>query len=130
MSPTNYKVQKVTRRRGLWPFYGLLMAVALGAISYILSPQLVLFVRRQSPEFSIGDLTPDQVRLFFAGVIFLVLLSVVTLILAVAAPRKKSDVKDRHLLKEKQAMEAARRTRRKRQLQVERKMRQQNKRLE
>ncbi len=130
MALRDYKAPEKKPTRGMWPVYGLVMAVALGVISYILAPTVLEFVRRQSPRFSIGNLPEEQVVLFFAGIIFLVLLGIGTLILAFAAPRKKSEVKDKQLVKEKEQMQAEQRARKKRQLEIQRKMREQNKRLE
>lgn len=130
MALRDYKVPEKKARRGLWPLYGLLMAAALGAISWVLAPQLLEFVRRRSPRFGIGSLTEDQVVLFFAAIIFLVLLGIGTLILAFAAPKKKSEVKDKQLVKERAHMQAEDKARRKRQREIQRKLREQNRRLD
>lgn len=126
----NFRQAEKKTRRGLWPLYGLLMALALGAISWVFAPELLKFVRSRSERFSIGNLTDQQVELLFAGIIFFVLLGIVTLILAVAAPRRKSEVLDATLVKERKAMEAEHRARKKRQLEIARKQRQSNRRLE
>ncbi len=129
MELKDYK-EPEAKRRGMWPVYGLLMAIALGAISYVAAPELLKFVRQRSPSFNIGTLSEQEVELFFAGIIFLVLLSFATLIIAAAVPKKKSDVKDTDLVKEKKLIEAERRAHRKRQLEMQRKTREQNRRLE
>jgi hypothetical protein len=130
MGLQDYKIPEEKPRRGLWPLYGLLMALAVGAISYVLAPELLRFVRSRSQDFNIGNLTEEQVILLFAGVIFLVLMAIATLILAFAAPKKKSQVKDASLVKEKKLMEAERRARKKRQLEIQRKLREQNRRVD
>jgi hypothetical protein len=130
MGLKDYKEPEKKQRRGMWPVYGLFMAIALGAISYVLSPELLKFIRQRSPNFSIGTLPEDQVLLFFGGIIFLILLSFGTLIIAAAVPKKKNQVKDAELVREKKAIEAEQRARKKRQLEIQRKTRDQNRRLE
>ncbi|MBZ0302618.1 MAG: hypothetical protein K8J31_22935 [Anaerolineae bacterium] len=130
MGLQDYKMPEKRKRRGLWPVYGLMMAIALGGIAYIASPLLLQYIRRRSPQFSVGNLTDQQAALLFAGIIFLALLALVTMLLTLAVPKKKSQVLDKQLVQEKKEMEAARRARKKRQLEIERKMREENRRRE
>ena len=129
MALQDYK-EPEKRRKGLWPVYGLFMGLAAAAIAYVLSPILYRFVQQRSPRFSIGTLTPNQVQLFFGIIIFLVVISIGSLLLALAAPKKKSVVSEAKLAKEKVKMDAALRARRKRQRELNRKMRAENKRLD
>lgn len=110
--------------------YGLLMALALGVIAWVLAPMLLQFVRSRSPQFSVGDLTTQQVELLFAGIIFFVLLAIATLILAVTAPKKKGEVLDATLVKERKQMDAEMRAKKKRQQELARKMRESNRRVQ
>ena len=126
----NYRQAEKKSRRGLWPVYGLVMAIALGAIAYITAPLLLQFVKGRSPNFSIGNLPPEHVELLFAGIIFFVLLGIATLILGMTVPRNKNEVMDATLVKERKAMDAEKRARKKRQLEIARKLREQNKRVE
>jgi hypothetical protein len=126
----NYRQAEKKSRRGLWPVYGLLMAIALGAIAYVTAPLLFNFVDSRSPNFSIGNLSKDQVLLLFAGIIFFVLLGIATLVLGLTVPKKKSEVLDATLVKERKAMDAEKRARKKRQMEIARKLREQNKRIE
>jgi hypothetical protein len=126
----NFRQAEKKARRGLWPLYGLLMAIALGVIAYILAPMLLQFVRSRSANFSIGNLTTQQVELLFAGIIFFVLLGIGTLILGLTVPKKKSEVLDAKLVKERKQMEVERRAKKKRQMEIARKLRESNKRLE
>jgi hypothetical protein len=114
----------------MWPLYGLLMGLAAAAIAWVLAPTLFDFVRRRSPNFRIGTLTEEQVLLFFGIIIFLVLISIGTLIVAVSAPRKKSRIRETDVAKERAKIEAARRARKKRQRELNRKMRESNQRLD
>lgn len=126
----NFRKAEKKSKRGMWPVYGLLMAIALGAIAYVLAPVLLQFVRSRSANFSIGNLTIEQVELLFAGIIFFVLIGIATLILAALTPKKKSEVLDAVLVKERKQMELERRAQKKQQMEIARKMRQSNKRLE
>jgi hypothetical protein len=130
MGMSNFRVAEKKSRRGLWPLYGLLMALALGAISYVLGPVVLQFMRSRSAQFSIGTLNDQQVELLLSGIVFVLLLAFATLILAVAAPKKKSEVKDAALVKEKRQMEVERKQRRKRELEIQRKLRESNRRLD
>lgn len=126
----DYRVPEKRKRRGMWPVYGLLMALALGAISYVLGPMLVTYARRQSASFSIGNLTQQQVELLFSGIVFLVLLGVVTLLLAIAVPKNKNNITDKDMVKRKEQMAAEEKMRKKRALEIDRKLREQNRRAE
>lgn len=130
MSEQDYNIKDYKRSRGLWPLYGLVLAIALGAIAYVLGPKLYDFVLDRSPNFNTGTYTREQVELFFAGIIFLVLLAIVAGFVAMFAPRKKTTVKDTDLIKERKQREAARRARKKRQMQLDRQAREEYRRLE
>ena len=126
--PSERQIEEQRRRRqAFWPLFGLLMAVALAVIAWVLAPVVIQFLRDQQPNrFSFGDLTFEQVQLIFAGIIFLVLGALTTLILAIFAPKKKTMVKDSSLKKEKKQLEAEQKARRARQMALEAEMRKQN----
>jgi uncharacterized membrane protein len=130
MGLQDYNIKDYKKSRGLWPVYGLVLAIALGAISYVLGPSLYDFVLTRSPDFNTGTYTREQVELFFAGIIFFVLLTIVALLVAVFVPRSKTTVKDAELVKERNDMEKARRARKKRQLKMDRQAREEYRRLE
>jgi hypothetical protein len=125
-----FKVAEKKKSRGLWPVYGLVMALAAGAIAYVLGPSLSTWFQRRAPAFNVGTFTPEQVDLFFSALIFVAILGLGSLLVAVAAPRKKSNVKETDLVKERKEMQAEQKARRKRRLELEHKMRQQNQRME
>ena len=128
----NYRVHEEKPRRGLWPVYGLMMAVSMGAIAYVLAPQLLRYVRNRSPQFSIGTLTDQEVTLLYGIIIFLVLITIGTLLLAIFVPRRRGAdaITDKVMVKQKKLAEAEERARKKRQLELARKNREQSKRLE
>lgn len=125
-----YKIAEKKKTRGLWPVYGLVMMVAAGAIAYVLGPSLSDWFQRRAPNVNVGQFTPAQVDLFFSALIFVAIIGLASLLVAVAAPRRKSTVRETDLVKERKQAEAERRARRKRQLELERKMREENRRLE
>ena len=120
---SNYRVAEKKKNRGMWPFYGLLMALSMGGIAYVLGPRLYEYVSRRSPNFSIGTLSEQEVILLFSAAIFLVLMSVAGLVVAIFAPKRQSEVKDRDLARERQQRDAERRARKKRNRELDRKMR-------
>lgn len=130
MGLQDYNIEDYKKRRGLWPLYGLVLAIALGAISYVLGPKLYDFVLTQQPNFNTGTYTRQQVELFFAGIIFLVLIAIAGGFVAMFAPRKRTTVKETDLVKERKQKEAVRRARKKRKMQMERQAREEYRRLE
>ena len=106
------------------------MALAAGAIAYVMGPSLSTWFQRRAPNFNVGTFTPEQVDLFFSALIFVAVLGLGSLLVALAAPRKKSNVKETDLVKERKEMQAEQKARRKRRLELEHKMRQQNQRME
>lgn len=78
--------QKGSSNKALWPVIGFILAVALGIIAYILSPEII----KALPELRIGGLSGNDLRLAVAGVIFLLLGAVTVLIIAAAVPRDRN----------------------------------------
>jgi hypothetical protein len=127
----DYKPPPKPKSKGLWPVYGLLMAVALGIISYFIAPtvqRMVIQITRGG--FTGQELPPDQMRLFFTGLVFLVLGSIAALIVAMARPKPKRKVMDADLVKQKDAMRLEEKRRRARKAVIEHEMKKRNKRLE
>jgi len=108
------RIAEKKRSRALWPVIGLLLAVALLAISYVLAPILVTWLRSISPQFSQGvrAMTTSTVNLLFTGLLFLVLGALSALIIALLAPKKAINVKYTDLIKERDAIEAEKKRRR------------------
>lgn len=125
----DWKAESKEKRRGLWPVYGLFMGVALAAISYIAAPSVQrIVVQFTRGGFTGQELPPDQMRLFFTFVIFIILASVAGFIVALAIPKKKTDIKDKQLKVEKEEMRKAKRARRVRKQVVERELKKQKRR--
>lgn len=127
----DYKPPPKPKSKGLWPVYGLLMAVALGIISYFIAPTVQrMVIQITKGGFTGQELPPDQMRLFFTGLVFLVLGSIAALIVALARPKPKRKVMDADLVKQKDAMRLEEKRRRARKAVIEHEMKKRNKRLE
>ncbi len=118
------RVVKKKRGRGLWPILGLIMMIAIGAISWIVAPYVIDAVQGMRASFGAGT-DPDRLRLYAAAGVFFVLISFTGLIIAFARPRKGMiDVKESDLIKERQQRQLQAAMERKRQLKLNRQMRQ------
>ena len=102
------KLAETRRRRGLWPVMGLLLAIALGIISYFLAPTVIQLTRQLLPQFRTGGIPGDQLRLIFTALTFVVLLLVTALLVAIFMPKKPMLVKESDLKKEREQMLAER----------------------
>ena len=98
------KLAENKRRRGLWPVMGLFLAVALAAISYLIAPNVIGLTRQLLPQFRTTGMPPDQVRLIFAFLTFVVLLAFAAFFVALFMPKRKMLVKDTDLKKERDEM--------------------------
>lgn len=127
----DYTIPPKEKKRGMWPLYGLLMAIAAGAFAYVIGPELIPVVRNITRgSFTGQELPPEQMRLAFMAVTFLVLVTIGALIVAIAMPKKKSRVKENDLRKEKVLVQKEEKRRRARQLIMEQKMKEQNRRTD
>jgi hypothetical protein len=125
-----YRKAEVKKPRGLWPLYGLVMMIAAAGIGWALAPELYRLLNRNS-GFSIGTFTPDQVKLFLAGIIFFIVVAIGGLIIALFMPKRKEDtVQDAFLKKQKQAMVKEEKARRVRRSIIEHELKKSNKRIE
>lgn len=98
------RIAEKKRFRGFWPLAGLVMIVALGIISYFLAPSVIDFTRRTLPGFTTAGMAPEQLRLIFTVLIFVVLASFSGLLIAIAAPKRSMHVKEKDLVKERKQM--------------------------
>jgi hypothetical protein len=126
MTLEDFHIDNMKKRRGMWPVWGLFLLLACLAVGRVLSPALYSFIRSRSPRFSIGTLSQEQVLWFLAVIIAVVLVSIVTLILAFSAPRKKSVVSEARIGKVRKEQADIKRAKKKRMLELNRKMREQN----
>lgn len=119
------KKSKGITNTALLPLFGLLIIVALGAISFVASEpahQLLL-------DNIEGNSIPDEpeVQYAIALALFFVLLAFVSMIYAIFAPKPDRIVPEAQLKKEKMLKERERKAQKKRKMEANRKMAQQNK---
>jgi hypothetical protein len=109
------------RKKGtaLLPAMGFILIVALGIISWFLSDPVRDFIDRRSG----ADLSGIEMRYLVTFVLFIVFVMLVGLIYTIAIPKKRDDVKDKDLYKERKALELEKQARKERRRQVKRDMR-------
>ena len=83
----------------LLPVLGLLLAVALGAIAYVMSEPAHQFLIEQLPDQP--DLAEPNLQYVIAGALFLMMLALVSLVYAAFAPKPDKIVPESELRKEK-----------------------------
>jgi hypothetical protein len=116
------KIVEKRRSRALRPLLGLILALALGVISFVLAPSVVTWLQSQNRRFG-ATLEPQVLQLLVAAAIFGVLLTIFALLVAAATPKKMIDVKDTDLMKERKQNQMHKEYERKRQRQLNRKLR-------
>ncbi|MCL4251529.1 MAG: hypothetical protein KJ065_25480 [Anaerolineae bacterium] len=90
-------------RRALWPVMGLIMAVALGAIAW-LGKDFVMNLLPASVRSQLTRLPGIQGEVAVAVFMFVIMLGVVAVIVAIAAPKRRINVKEQDMLKEREQM--------------------------
>ncbi|MCA9911433.1 MAG: hypothetical protein KC519_22420 [Anaerolineae bacterium] len=90
-------------RRALWPVMGLILAVALGAIAW-LSKDFVLNLLPANVRSQLSRLPGIQGEVAVAAFLFLIMLGVVAIIVALAAPKRRINVNEQGMLKEREKM--------------------------
>ena len=114
------KIAETRRKRGLWPVAGLLLAIALGVIAYAIAPSVIDLTKQLLPQFRTGGIPAMQLRLIFAALTFVVLLSFVAFLVAVFMPKKAINVNENDLRKERQQVAEYRKYERVRQRNINR----------
>jgi multidrug efflux pump subunit AcrA (membrane-fusion protein) len=123
MSQAKIKVKK--QSRALWPIMGLVLAVALAAIAWVLKDPVKSILPDQVDRM-LTRLPGIQGELAVAAMLFVVMLSVIAIIVAVAAPKSRLNVKTKDILKERNQMVASREAMARRQQRVARENRRQS----
>jgi hypothetical protein len=110
--------------RPFWPVLGFLMLVALGVLAYTFAPDAIRLARQIFPAFrGPSPIPPEQMRLAFAAIVFLVGLTIGAGVIALFAPKSKMQVRDKDLAKERDQMLKARAAAKRRQRKLNNKMR-------
>jgi hypothetical protein len=107
------------------PVLGFLMLVALAVLSYFLAPAAIDLAEDLIPRFSSNIMPFNQLRLAFAALVFVILAGVGGMIVAFAMPKKRSQVSEKALMKEREAAYKAKVAAKKRQRRVNRETRNQ-----
>jgi hypothetical protein len=98
-------MQEKKRSRALFPVMGLLLAVALGAIAWFVTPAIMEW---QAIPANIRGLLRNlpglQGELAVAAALFVTMLAIVSIIVAIATPKKAINVKDTDILREREQM--------------------------
>jgi hypothetical protein len=128
------KLAENKRRRGLWPVMGLLLALALGAISYLIAPSVEDAIKDLLPQFSTSGMPASQVRIVFTLLTFVVLISFAALFVALFMPKRPLQVRESDLKKERDQMIQAKKAEKVRQrkinIETQRQLREKNRRGE
>lgn len=117
------KVEVKRAKRASWPVIGFILAVSFAILSYVLAPAAIDFVDNTLPQFSRAGMTPLQLRLAFALILFVIFISFAGLIITIAAPRKAINVKYSDLAKERDAINLEKKREQQRQRRLAQKMR-------
>lgn len=119
------KMKETKQSRALWPVMGLVLAVALGVIAWILKDP-VKAALPDSVDRMLTRLPGVQGEVAVAAVLFVTMLGVVAIIVAIAAPKRKLDVRTKDMLKERKQMVAEKEAMTRRQQRVARENRRQS----
>ena len=93
------------KRRAFWPVLGFLLLVALVGISYFAGPEIVKWldssnvIRGFPPPTS--EVPRSQINLIVSATTFVVLAMFASLIVAATLPKKKSEINEKMLAKER-----------------------------
>ncbi len=112
------------RRR--WAAFGFLLIVSLTIISWFAAPDVIKWVKSTFRQFNTSSLTPIQLQLAFTAIVFILLVLIAGLIVTLFAPKKVLNVKEKDLVKERDAGEKYRQAQRKRQRRINRELREFN----
>ncbi len=93
-----------SRTQAFWPIIGLLLILALGFMAWVFAPPVIGFLSRTLPNFPPAEVPADTMQIFMTVVLFVLTGMIVSLIVAAAAPRKKSAVTEKNLVKERATM--------------------------
>lgn len=103
------------KRRAWWPLLGLLGIASLGVLAYLLAPSVNEFLQRTLVGFPGSTPTWDWIM---TGILLGVMVLLVAGIVATAAPRRKSAVNEKDLVKSRTEMVHDKKARKVRQQQI------------
>jgi hypothetical protein len=109
-----------TRFGGWMPVLGLILAVALGFISYLSGPPVAEWLGNQSSNFPPAGVNDQIVNYGMRGVVFVVLLMASWSLVAAFAPRSRSRVTDKEMVGSRKEILDDKKSRKKRRDQLRR----------
>ncbi len=112
--------EKKTKRKGqsYWPVIGLVLALALGVISWAIAPSAFDWLGTWLKGFPPAGVPRPTLELLITVVLFVVLGLLASLLVALAMPKKLSAVNEKQLAEERAQMIEEKRLRRLRQKQM------------
>lgn len=115
--------RNVTGIRKYWPVIGFLMLVAIAIMSWFLAPQAIELAKDIVPRFTGRELPALTMQILFTVLLTGILGSLSALLLALALPKPKDQVREGDLLKEREAMNKHKALERERLRRINREMR-------
>ncbi|HEX2906938.1 MAG TPA: hypothetical protein VHO69_08765 [Phototrophicaceae bacterium] len=97
--------QSGSRNKAFWPVMGFVMALSFGVLAYALKGVGYDFLRdNHIVRFSITGISRGTWEWVIAGVIFVILAMLSSLIVAAARPKQKSEIREKDIEKEREKM--------------------------
>lgn len=121
--PSQVIIADKKKRTGLRSVVGLVLAIAVGIIAYVLAPSVLSLIRDRYASFG-RPYTDQQVTIGIAVALFFIIITIFALIVAAATPKPKLDVKETDIMKEREQMKLMQVAEKKRQQRLNRQMRQ------
>lgn len=112
--------KKPKRSQAYWPVIGLVLAGTSGVFAWFLAPEVNKILARSLTSYPPAGVSPENLRLFMAGILFVVFVLLASLVVAASAPRKKSAINEKGLLKERVELVNDKKLRKLRQKQINR----------
>jgi hypothetical protein len=103
--------------KAYWPVLGLLLALSAGALAFIAAPSVNEFLGRSLPSYPKAT---NQLNLIMTVILFVIFALIGSLLVAVAAPRKKNAVTEVGLIKDRKVMVNEKKIRKLRQKEINR----------
>lgn len=118
------KIASSKRGRWVWPIAGLILALAAGGIGYALAPNVEDLIRDLFPAFRRSGMSAQTFRWVLTVITGAVFLLVAVMLVSIGSRRKNPlDVNNATLVKERNEMIAEHKAMKKRQRQMNQKMR-------
>ncbi|MCA0453302.1 MAG: hypothetical protein LCI00_04940 [Chloroflexi bacterium] len=93
--------KKESRGKAFWPVLGLLLAISAGLLAWVFTNPTIDFLKKNLRSFP--PATPT-VTLIVGVILFALLILIFSLLVAIAVPKRKSDVNEAKLVKERSEM--------------------------